>query len=470
MSSTVCGNAAWETCWREAAYLAKYIYKDPPGAEGFHTYYPAYMQQAERNWEVWDEENNQQGSGLVARLYKLRSWDPGLQSPSCPPCLVFRGTDFEDMRDLAINVRIKVRWGIIWKNFEFTHVADGGMKKIVERKRRGGRSGPVRQVEVDYTREELVNMGFTSVPILSESGQVRVEGATRGTQLNLNIRLEADLLLRDDGDWLNNILQGLGRGAPQYDEAMIFAELCTENRIEPLEDKRLQISGHSLGGGLAAAICCHLDSLFPEISFHAVTFNAAGVHPNTVHPAALTDGKTDNFTVRDELLTTLQSYENQVPLIGAVFKHAERALGMSTMPDAVGTTQRIDGCSPGGDLGPQGVALPILFPVSEQTLVPGAPSDLPVLSRLDAMLMNAVTIPLFGARFIEHLNARYRDVVMAEDRPWTIVGIYEGMFDRFMTEIEPELGLLKDVMEAAAHYHGMDTVIATYDSMFGGGG
>jgi hypothetical protein len=198
MSSTVAGNAPWETCWREASYLSKYIYKDPPGAEGFHSYYPAYMRQAERNWEVWDEANNQQGSGLVARLYKLRSLDPGLQSPSCPPCLVFRGTDFEDMRDLAINVRIKVRWGIIWKNFEFTHVADGDMKKIVERKRRGGRSGPVRQVEVDYTREELANMGFTSVPILSESGQVRVEGATRGTQLNLNIRLEADLLLRED--------------------------------------------------------------------------------------------------------------------------------------------------------------------------------------------------------------------------------------------------------------------------------
>ena len=470
MSSTVCGNAAWETCWREAAYLAKYIYKDPPGAEGFHTYYPAYMQQAERNWEVWDEENKQQGSGLVARLYKLRSWDPGMQSPGCPPCLVFRGTDFEDMRDLAISVRIKVRWGIIWKNFEFTHVADGNMNKIVERKRRGGRSGPVRQVEVDYTRDELVNMGFTSVPILNESDQVRVEGATRGTQLNLNIRLEADLLLREDGDWLNNILQGLGRGALQYDEAKLFGRLCVRTRIDALEDKRLQISGHSLGGGLAAAVCCFLDHLFPDISFHAVTFNAAGVHPNTVHPAALTDGKTDNFTVKDELLTTLQSYENQVPLIGAVFKHAERALGMSTMPEAVGTTMRVNGCSPGGDLGPQGVALPILFPINAQTLVPGAPSDLPVLSRLDAMLMNAVTIPLFGTRFVEHLNARYRDAVMAEDRLWTIVGIYEGMFNRFMTEIEPELALLKDVMEAAAHYHGMDTVIATYDSMFGGGG
>ena len=28
----------------------------------------------EQHWEQWDEENNHSGSGLVARLYKLKTW------------------------------------------------------------------------------------------------------------------------------------------------------------------------------------------------------------------------------------------------------------------------------------------------------------------------------------------------------------------------------------------------------------
>ena len=30
----------------------------------------------EQRWEQWDEQNNHSGSGLVARLYKLKTWHP----------------------------------------------------------------------------------------------------------------------------------------------------------------------------------------------------------------------------------------------------------------------------------------------------------------------------------------------------------------------------------------------------------
>lgn len=460
MSTTSAGNAKWNTCWRQAAYLSKYIYKDPPGPGGFQTHYPDKMAEIEQNWQYWLSLNNQNSSGLVTRLFKLKAWDPSdTAAPTCPPCLVFRGTDFEDMRGLAFSASVRVRWGILWKNFYINKVFDSTIPPKMSRPARGRGS-----VQLEFTREDLLGMGFTPISILNESGQTTVEGATSGTSLNLNLTLSADIMAKEGGDWLNNLFQGLGRGSKQYADAKTFGRRCVTEKILPLADKQMEISGHSLGGGLAAAICCVLDAENPDIKFHAMTFNASGVHAATVRPAALTDGVINNFTVEDELLTTLQSYTNTLPFVGAVFIHAARRLGMAAMPPALGTMRRVRGHSPGGDLGAKSSALPNLFPVHMQALRPSSVSAMPVLSALDQMLASSPSIAQFGSRFGQWLNARYRRAVIAEDRPWTIVGIYEGMFDRMMSEMQPELDLLTDLFMHSAEYHGMDVVIATYEA------
>ena len=236
------------------------------------------------------------------------------------------------------------------------------------------------------------------------------------------------------------------------------SEDLVDRKINPLRDKRLQLTGHSLGGGLSSAVCCYLDSQYPDIAFHSVTFNAAGVHANTVRPAALGDAVANNFTVSDEILTTLQSYVSTLPFVGAVFAHASRALGMSAMPPALGTPRREPGRSPGGTLGEKGAALPDLFPVSHDVI--------PILSHLDGMLRTSPSITEFGSRFLEWLNERYREAVV-DDLPWyggAIWTVYADMFDRMMVELEPELALLEGRFTHSAEYHGMDVVIATYET------
>ena len=51
MSSTQPGSAKWTSCWRQACYLCKHIYKDPPGAGGFQTFYPEKTAEVDRNWD-----------------------------------------------------------------------------------------------------------------------------------------------------------------------------------------------------------------------------------------------------------------------------------------------------------------------------------------------------------------------------------------------------------------------------------
>ena len=73
-------------------------------------------------------------------------------------------------------------------------------------------------------------------------------------------------------DWYSNFSQGLNGNAPQYSYSVHLAKLI-DNTIG---DKAvLWFIGHSLGGGLASN-----NSL--ATGRHAITFNAAGLHPNRI--------------------------------------------------------------------------------------------------------------------------------------------------------------------------------------------
>jgi len=210
MSSTVKGEAKWDTCWRQACYLSKYIYKDPN--LGFTTLYPEKMTEVEQNWEVWDNKEVVDDSGLVARLFKLKDWDPNMECAVCPPCLVFRGTDFDDMRGLAIAAVVRLFiLGTSWEVFTKTIVFDDTMPKQKE----VWKSGQNYPDLVDYSREELEAMGFTAIPIYQERDRATVEGATDGTHLTIDVEVQLDVMAKQDGDWVSNLRQGLGQGSPQ---------------------------------------------------------------------------------------------------------------------------------------------------------------------------------------------------------------------------------------------------------------
>lgn len=106
-------------------------------------------------------------------------------------------------------------------------------------------------------------------------------------------------------DWVNNKNQALHGSAVQYDYAQQLAKAVQDK----LGDKVL-LAGHSLGGGLAAAASY-------KTGWKAITFNAAGVHPN--YKAAGQAGPITNHYVKGEVLTTLQKYSfDQLPQASGV--------------------------------------------------------------------------------------------------------------------------------------------------------
>ncbi|MGY0633504.1 hypothetical protein [Luteimonas sp. A478] len=105
-------------------------------------------------------------------------------------------------------------------------------------------------------------------------------------------------------DWTGaNLRQGLGWQAEQYDEAVQLAQLAAGAYGDDLV-----ITGHSLGGGLAATASFATGNA-------AVTFNASGVHDNTIRnlgldvdaaKAGAADGQIRRYNVDGDPLTTAQ--------------------------------------------------------------------------------------------------------------------------------------------------------------------
>lgn len=123
----------------------------------------------------------------------------------------------------------------------------------------------------------------------------------------------------DEGkDWITNFGQGLGFETAQYNQAMALAR---QAKVAFGED--VVITGHSLGGGLAAAAAVSTDT-------PAVTFNASGVHDKTLSRIGLDpdaaareaeNGLIRRYAVKNEFLTELQE---RTPIMRGL------------MPDALG--------------------------------------------------------------------------------------------------------------------------------------
>jgi hypothetical protein len=144
--------------------------------------------------------------------------------------------------------------------------------------------------EAGLSSEDLVNTksGFAARIYTDESGHYVL--AFRGTN--------------EGKDWPHNLKQGLGLLDVQYEQADRLASKAARE----FGQENLVITGHSLGGGLATA--ASLRTKCP-----AVTFNASGLHDNTIErleldPAyareATESGLVRRYAVDRELLTGLQ--------------------------------------------------------------------------------------------------------------------------------------------------------------------
>jgi hypothetical protein len=136
-------------------------------------------------------------------------------------------------------------------------------------------------------------------------------------------------------DWKHNIGQGLGFADAQYAAAIQLG-----SQARQAFGRELMISGHSLGGGLAAA-----SAMVNDVP--AVTYNAAGVNDRTLERAGLdasaakayaADGLIRGYHVKNELLTHLQ--EDSIPLKWALPDAAVHPIQLPD-PDPLSFGQRL---------------------------------------------------------------------------------------------------------------------------------
>lgn len=478
-STVIKGYTRWQTCWRHACYLSQYIYSDPPPVGGFKTRFPEKMQEVEEHWEQWDEIVDQEESGFVARLFKVKSEHINHDSPhkNCPPTLVFRGSDMEDMRNIAISASFKV-----WRFTVFKEVFC--LEDLVTPHKAIGREETTYEELMSDDKTEAIQL-FTGQP----------EDNSNSGWFSLPFSGDITLFVKEDGDWANNLRQALGLESQQYKMAIRYTSDVLKQYILPSGENRLELTGHSLGGGLASAACAWLDRVINEeklkASVHAITFNPAGVHKNTVAPASLLSGHIHAFAVQDEILTTLQSHKNVLPFVADILRLAGPFVGSETVPPAMGHLISKPGISP-GRLGEEwsvpakGELLPTLFGLDEQEIISQEEHlGFPETKQIQQLLHESDDVLDFLTKVLEYLTLRYLpryaplfafakgylslrlSLILFTNRLGVVLAAID-VYKEYLKKILPrEMRQVLKLIQASVDYHGMDYVIASYEHHFG---
>lgn len=141
------------------------------------------------------------------------------------------------------------------------------------------------------------------------------------------------------GDWIANVQQGAGFDSTHYRAALAIGERIARS---PIADQ-VDFTGHSLGGGLASAAA--VASGRP-----ADTFNAAGLHGDTIEDASTLrgagePGRVDAYYVRGEILSLVQDGGDRV--IGGIIAGIPGGL-IADAPEAYGVRHGLDSIAPEG--------------------------------------------------------------------------------------------------------------------------
>ena len=136
-------------------------------------------------------------------------------------------------------------------------------------------------------------------------------------------------------DWRNNIQQGMNADSPYYRQAVQIGDKIG-GKIGDSSSPKVSFTGHSLGGGLASAAATASNK-------PANTFNAAGLHPNTVERY---DGEVHNpdinaYNLSDDPLTKFNKITH--PAAGTPRSLKEKGgHSMSPMKDAIEKRKKVN--------------------------------------------------------------------------------------------------------------------------------
>lgn len=204
-STTIAGNAISPACVRHAGMLNLDIY-DKTKADLPETLHP-YLALNRQHWEViWERKES---DGFLARLYKPRGGENAEAVGTCPPVLVFRGSDSEpeDFAELAGALRISYTYSAE------TPVTDVQGSGVIDRS-----FGAVKALS-GKTLKQMRAMGHMREETLFQNmvGSANVQvGEWEWSRSNLMLKwtVDASLFYGMAGDWAVNFAQGLGRFIP----------------------------------------------------------------------------------------------------------------------------------------------------------------------------------------------------------------------------------------------------------------
>lgn len=158
------------------------------------------------------------------------------------------------------------------------------------------------------TAQQLAEVGLTPDMLASPTSEFRAEVYVQEINGQTSYTVAFRGSTPTQSDWVANGRQSVGLETDHYNRALEIGE----SLVVP-EGARVTITGHSLGGGLASAA-----ALAAEMN--ATTFNAAGLHQNTIDAAqtiAAADGLLDvpdisAVYVRGDVLSMLQDGGDQM--------------------------------------------------------------------------------------------------------------------------------------------------------------